>query len=139
MTLVVACVMMTYLMRNYNWPTSVDNAVVSSWMFHVGHTKFFHDVGFRKIKHKFWIPKVGCLNDIASVMQTSTTVKYMKYSQLVGNQQSNSYYESTEFFKDKQCLKAKVRNIRQKGQHLTSSVWPNALHSYMITCNHLRC
>ena len=61
-------------------------------------------------------------------MQMSKTVKYMKYSHPVGDQQDNSYYESTELFKDKQCLTARVYNIRQKEEHLTSSVWPNALH-----------
>ena len=62
-------------------------------------------------------------------MQMSTTVKYMKYSHPVGDQQDNSYYESTEVFKDKQCLKARVHNLRQKEEHQTSSVWPNALHT----------
>ena len=56
----------------------------------------------------------------------STTVKY---SQSVGDQQGNSYYGSTELFKDRQCVKARIHNIRQKGEHLTSSVWPNALHT----------
>ena len=59
----------------------------------------------------------------------STTVKYMKYSHPVGDQQGNSYYESNELFKDKQFLKARVHNIGQKGEHLTSSVWPNALYT----------
>ena len=46
------------------------------------------------MKHKFWIPEFGCLNDIASMMSMmSTTVKYMKYSHPVGDQQGNSYYE----------------------------------------------
>ena len=62
-------------------------------------------------------------------MQMSTTVIYIKYSHLVGDQQDNSYYESTERFKDKQCLKARVHNIRQKEEYLTSSVWANALHT----------
>ena len=62
-------------------------------------------------------------------MQMSTTVKYMKYNHPIGDQQDNNEYESTEHFKDKQCLKARVHNIRQKGEYLTSSVWPNALHT----------
>ena len=70
-----------------NW---VDNAIVSSCMFYVGHTKLFRDAGFGKMKPKFWITKVGFLNGIASVMQTSITVKY---SQPVDDQQNNSYYE----------------------------------------------
>ena len=40
-----------------------------------------------------------------------------------------SYYESNELFKDKQFLKARVHNIGQKGEHLTSSVWPNVLYT----------
>ena len=70
------------------------------------------------MKHKFWITLVGCLNDIASVMHMSTTVKYMKYNQPVGDQQGNSYYELTELFKDIQYLKARVYYIRQKGESI---------------------
>ena len=80
--------MMTYLMCNSYWPTSVYNAVDSLCMFHMDHAQFFGDAGFGKMKHKFRITKVGCLNDFAPVMQTSTMEKY---SHPVDDQQDNSY------------------------------------------------
>ena len=49
----------------------------------VGHTKFTPDSGFGLFKQRFMRVFVQCLNDIARVVQESTTVNHAK---LVGNE-----------------------------------------------------
>ena len=64
----------------------------------VGHTKFFLDAGFGMLKRKFRVTNVGCLNDIATVVQKSA----VNHVQLVGDQQGKVMVPSYEFFKAEQ-------------------------------------
>lgn len=74
--------MMSYLM--WRVLTGQHQQITLSFLT-VGHTKFFPDAGFGMLKCKFRVTNVGCLNDIASVVQKSA----MNHAQLVGDQQGN--------------------------------------------------
>ena len=78
----------------------------------VGHTKFFPDAGFGMLKRKFRVTNIGCLNDIASVVQKSAT---MNHAQLVGDQQGYVIvpsYDWVEFFKGK-TIKNALKGIKK--------------------------
>ena len=64
----------------------------------VGHTKFSSDWCFRLFKQTFRRTKVGCLNDIAKVVEKSAVVNH---TQLVGTQDSQvivSTYNWAQYF-----------------------------------------
>ena len=63
-------------------------------------------------KHKFKCTKVGCLDDIVSVVQKSAKINY---AQLVGDQQGNIIvpsYDCIEFFKDK-TIKNALKGLKK--------------------------
>ena len=77
------CHMVWYLM--WRALTGKHREIILSFL-PVGHTKFFLGAGFGMLKRKFKLTKVGCLEDIVSVVQSSAK---MNYAQLVGDQQGN--------------------------------------------------
>ena len=93
----------------------------------VGHTKFFPDAGFGMLKHKFRVTNVGCLNDIASVVQKSAA---MNHTQLVGDQQGNvtvPSYDWVEFFQGK-TIKNTLKGIKKMAHFQFSSESPGYVY-----------
>ena len=93
----------------------------------VGHTKFFPDAGFGMLKRKFRVTNVGCLNDIATVVQKSAT---MNHSQLVGDQQGNVIvpsYNWAEFFQGR-TIKNALKGIKKMAHFRFSADSPGYVH-----------
>lgn len=78
----------------------------------VGHTKFFPDAGFGMLKRQFKRTKVGCLTDIAEVVEKSAT---LNHCQLVGNQRGDVLvptYDWAEFFAE-HTIKTALNGIKK--------------------------
>ena len=93
----------------------------------VGHTKFFPDAGFGMLKRKFKHTKVGCLDDIASVVENSAA---MNHAQLVGNQQGNVIVPSYDWitFFEENIIKNALRGIKKMAHFRFSSDSPGYVH-----------
>ena len=70
-------------MASDGWPSSQHHAVVLGGR----HTKFSPDWCFSLLKQRFWRTKVGCLDDIIGVVNTSAKVNV---AQLVGTQEGEN-------------------------------------------------
>ena len=116
--------MMNYLM--WRVLTGQHQQITLSFL-PVGHTKFFPDAGFGMLKHKFRVTNVGCLNDIASVVQKSAA---MNHAQLVGDQQGNVIvpsYDWVEFFKGR-TIQTALKGIKKMAHLRFSSDSPGYVH-----------
>ena len=116
--------MMSYLM--WRVLTGQHQQITLSFL-PVGHTKFFPDAGFGMLKRKFRVTNVGCLNDIASVVQKSAA---MNHAQLVGDQQGNVIvpsYDWVEFFQGKTIKNAR-KGIKKMAHFRFSSESPGCVY-----------
>ena len=80
--------MMCYLM--WHVLTGQHDEITMSFLL-VGHTKFSPDAGFGMLKSKFRLTNVGCLLDIASIINKSAA---MNHTQLMGDQSGNVMVET---------------------------------------------
>ena len=100
--------MMHYLM--WRVLTKLHDEITISFL-PVGHTKFFPDAGFGMLKRKFRVTNVGCLSDVANIVDQSAT---MNCSQLVGDQDGNVIvpsYDWITFFED-HAIKSALKGIK---------------------------
>ena len=115
--------MMYYLM--WRVLTGKHREIILSFL-PVGHTKFFPDAGFGMLKRKFKLTKVGCLDDIVSVVQSSAS---MNYAQLVGDQQGNVIVQSynwIEYF-EQHVIKNALRGIKKMAHFRFSADSPGCV------------
>ena len=136
--------MMYYLM--WRVLTKQHDEIIISFL-PVGHTKFFPNAGFGMLKRKFRRTNVGCLSDIASVVNKSAA---MNHAQLVGYQSGNVIVQSHDwanFFED-HVIKAAMKGIKSfptsglhlHNQELYTSVsqvmpLPRGRSSFLETCH----
>lgn len=115
--------MMYYLM--WRVLTKLHDQIIISFL-PVGHTKFFPDAGFGMLKRKFRLTEVGCLSDIAGVVNQSAT---MNYSQLVGDQSGNvivTTYDWSTFFED-HTIKTALKGIKSMSHFRFTSREPGTV------------
>ena len=115
--------MMYYLM--WRVLTKLHKEITISFL-PVGHTKFFPDAGFGMLKRKFRLTTVGCLSDIATVVNQSAV---MNYSQLVGDQSGNVIvptYDWVTFFEDR-TIKTALRGIKSMSHFRFTSHKPGTV------------
>ena len=117
-------IMMSYLI--WSVLTGHHQQIILSFL-PVGHTKFFPDAGFGMLKRKFRVTNVGCLNNIASVVQKSAA---MSHAELVGDQQGNVIvpsYDWVEFFQGK-TIKNALKDIKKMAQFQFTSQSPGYVY-----------
>ena len=115
--------MMYYLM--WRIATGQHNEITISFL-PVGHTKFFPDAGFGILKRKFRLINVGCLSDIASVVDKSAA---MNHTQLVGDQDGNvmvKTYDWITFFEDR-VIKSALKGIKSYSHFRFTSTHPGTV------------
>ena len=101
-------------MESDGWPQQEDHTILL-----VGHTKFSPDWCFRLFKQAFRRAKVGCLDDIAKVVERSAVVNH---AQLVGTQDGEVLvptYDWAQFF-DAHFKQSALKGIKAM-HHLTFS------------------
>ena len=116
--------MMYYLM--WRVLTKQHDEIIISFL-PVGHTKFFPNAGFGMLKRKFRRTNVGCLSDIASVVNKSAA---MNHAQLVGDQSGNVIVQSHDwanFFQD-HVIKAAMKGIKSFSHFRFTSAQPGTVH-----------
>ena len=116
--------MMYYLMWRVH--TKQHDEITISFL-PVGHTKFFPDAGFGMLKRKFRLSKVGCLADIASIVNQSAA---MNHSQLVGGQNGNvivKAYDWITYFED-YVVKSALKGIKSYSHFRFTSKEPGTVY-----------
>ena len=117
-----------YMIYYLNWRvlTGQHDEITLSFL-PVGHTKFFPDAGFGMLKRKFRSTKVGCLTDIASVVEQSAE---MNHCQLVEDQHGNVIvpsYDWSTFFED-HTIKSATKGIKSYSHFRFTSSKPGVVY-----------
>ena len=87
-----------FVMQYLAWRVLVGLNKITLSFFIVGHTKFSPDWCFGLFKQAYWRTKIGCLNDIVKVVESSAAVNH---AQLVGTQDGEVLvptYDWAKFF-----------------------------------------